>query len=133
MIALGTSVDFPAWAAIIVVVLGVVGTIGSAVAVFRQAAIKSTLEAQRLSMELIVTANAELRKAYDDQKKELDAERVARATLEGKLEVFTTHFAQQIIDIVTRTMMATTTRMVVTSTNDAPRSPEARERKDDHA
>ena len=79
MIALGTSVDFPAWAAIIVVVLGVVGTIGSAVAVFRQAAIKSTLEAQRLSMEVIVAANAELRKAYDDQKKELDAERVARA------------------------------------------------------
>lgn len=131
---MGTSVDFPAWAAIIVVVLGIVGTVGSAIAVFRQAAIKSTLEAQRLSMELIVTANAELRKAYDDQKKELDAERVARATLEGKLEVFTTHFAQQIIDIVTRTVAATTTtHMVVTSSNDVPRSPDARERKDDHA
>lgn len=131
---MGTSVDFPAWAAIIVVVLGIVGTVGSAIAVFRQAAIKSTLEAQRLSMELIVAANAELRKAYDDQKKELDAERVARATLEGKLEVFTTHFAQQIIDIVTRTVAATTTtHMVVTSSNDVPRSPDARERKDDHA
>ena len=131
---MGTSVDFPAWAAIIVVVLGIVGTVGSAIAVFRQAAIKSTLEAQRLSMELIVTANAELRKAYDDQKKELDAERVARATLEGKLEVFTTHFAQQIIEIVTRTVAATTaTHMVVTSSNDVPRSPDARERKDDHA
>jgi len=126
---MGTSVDFPAWAAIIVVVLGIVGTVGSAIAVFRQAAIKSTLEAQRLSMELIVTANAELRKAYDDQKKELDNERVARATLEGKLEVFTTHFAQQIIDIVTKTVAATkATQMVVT---EPQRDPSARDRKDD--
>ena len=130
---MGTSVDFPAWAAIIVVVLGIVGTVGSAIAVFRQAAIKSTLEAQRLSMELIVTANAELRKAYDDQKKELDNERVARATLEGKLEVFTTHFAQQIIDIVTRTVAATTTTHMTMKTGDiTPRDPSSRERKDDH-
>jgi hypothetical protein len=95
-----TSFDIPTWVAIIVAVLGIVGTVAAAVAVFRQVAIKA-------SLATIIEANAELRKSNDDLRRDLADERLARANLEGKLEVFTTHFAQQIIDIVTKTVQTT--------------------------
>jgi hypothetical protein len=102
MVAAATTFDVPTWLGVVVTIFGVVGTVGAAVAVIRQYAIKA-------SLATIIEANAELRKANDDLRLELNAERQARANLEGKLEVFTQHFAQQIIDVVTRTLEASRT------------------------
>lgn len=92
-----SNLEVSTWVAVFVAFLGVVGTIAASVAVWRQVAIKA-------SLATIIEANAELRRANDDLRLQLDTERQARATLEGKLEVFTSHFAQQIIDVVTRLM-----------------------------
>ena len=92
-----SNLEVSAWVAAVGASLGVVGTIAASVAVWRQVAIKA-------SLATIIEANAELRRANDDLRLQLDTERQARATLEGKLEVFTSHFAQQIIDVVTRLM-----------------------------
>ena len=92
-----SNLEVSAWVASLGASLGVVGTIAASVAVWRQVAIKA-------SLATIIEANAELRRANDDLRLQLDTERQARATLEGKLEVFTSHFAQQIIDVVTRLM-----------------------------
>lgn len=109
MIAAST-VEISAWVALPMAVLGMVATVAAAFAVWRQVAIKA-------SLLMIVEANAELRKANDDLRLQLDTERQARATLEGKLEVFTSHFAQQIIDVVTRLM---THRTYTTTTEVSP-------------
>jgi regulator of replication initiation timing len=94
------SVNVPSIIAVIIAILGGVGTIAAAVTVVRQQAIKA-------SLATIIEANAELRKANDDLRTELAEERQERAKLEGKIEVFTTHFAQQILDVVIRTVEAT--------------------------
>lgn len=113
-----SSQDIPMWLAVIVSLFGLVGTVAGAVAVFRQYAIKA-------SLATIIEANAELRLANDDLRKQLSAEREARANLEGKLEVFTQHFAQQIIDVVTQTL-ASAERSAAEA-----RNRNARTRKDD--
>jgi len=98
--------DVPVALGVVITVLGAVGSVAAAVAVWRQQAIKA-------SLQVLGEANAELRLANDDLRAALNDERQERAKLEGKLEVFTTHFAQQILDVVIRTVETTRT---ITST-----------------
>lgn len=102
-----TEINIPAIVAVIVALLGAAGSVAAAVAVWRQYAIKA-------SLATIIEANAELRLANEDLRRELNEERQERSKLEGKLEVFTTHFAQQILDVVIRTVE--TTRTITTAT-----------------
>ena len=102
-----SMVNIPAAVAVLVGLFGMIGSIAAAVAVVRQYAIKA-------SLATIIEANAELRLANDDLRRELNEERQERSKLEGKLEVFTTHFAQQILDVVIRTVE--TTRTITTAT-----------------
>lgn len=113
-----TSIDVPAWIAIVAAILGVATTLAAAIAVARQAAI-------RASLETIIQANDELRKDNADLRLRLDAEVRARASLEGKLELFTSHFAEQIVQAVIATVKRTSEL--------AARSPLSRDRKDDNA
>lgn len=105
-----STLEVSAWVGLPIAVLGMVATVAAAVAVWRQVAIKA-------SLATIIEANGELRRANEDLRVQLDTERQARATLEGKLEVFTSHFAQQIIDVVTRLM---THRTYTTTTEVSP-------------
>lgn len=133
MIGAGTSVDVPGWLAILVVILGAIGTVGAAVAVSRSASLKASMDAQSASMELIIAANAELRHVNEDMRKDLEQERRSRANLEGKLEVFTSHFADRIVDaVITTIKTAGPLVAAVSATNNPPqRNPSARERSDD--
>lgn len=112
------SIDVPAWIAIVAAILGVATTLAAAIAVARQAAI-------RASLDTIIQANDELRKDNADLRARLDAEVRARASLEGKLELFTSHFAEQIVQAVIATVKRTSEL--------AARSPMSRDRKDDNA
>lgn len=94
--------NVPVVVGVVVAAIGAIGAVAAAVAVWRQYAIKA-------SLATIIEANAELRLANDDLRRELNDERQERAKLEGKLEVFTTHFAQQILDVVIRTVETTRT------------------------
>lgn len=104
----------PGYVAAIVALLGLAGLIGGAWAVARQAAIRS-------SLSTIIEANAELRTANEDLRRELSAEREARAELAGRLDAVTTHLAEQLVEAVVRTVE----RM------QAGRSPESRSRSTD--
>lgn len=112
------TIDVPAWIAIVAAVIGVATTTAAAVAVSRQAAIRS-------SLDTIIETNEELRKANADLRARLDEEVKARASLEGKLELFTSHFAEQIVQAVVATVKRTSDLVA--------RSPLTRERKDDNA
>lgn len=101
---LSTSIDVPAWVAIVGTVLGIVAMIAAAVAIARQVAIKE-------SLATIIDANEELRKtnadlraehAIDREKwaRELAVEREKRAQLEGRLDAVTSHLADQIVTAV---------------------------------
>lgn len=92
--------DIPSWLGILATIIGIAGGVGAAVAVFRQQAIKA-------SLATIIEANAELREANKDLRQELEAERQKRAALEGKLDLFTDHFAQQIVSAVIETVRQT--------------------------
>ena len=98
--------NVPTALGVVITVLGAVGSVAAAFAVWRQQAIKA-------SLQVLGEANAELRLANDDLRAALNDERQERAKLEGKLEVFTTHFAQQILDVVIRTVE--TTRTITTA------------------
>jgi hypothetical protein len=93
-------VNVPMTLAVIVGVIGVIGSVAAAVAVSRQYAIKASLES-------IIVANKELREDNVHLRQRLaDAEKVT-ANLEGKLEVFTSHFAEQIVTAVVETVQRT--------------------------
>lgn len=94
------TVDIPAWLVIITTVLGLVGTVAAAVAVSRQVAIKESLKS-------IITANAELRADNDHLRTRLDDAAKTTENLKGKLEVFTSHFAEQIVQAVIETVERT--------------------------
>jgi len=97
---MGQQIDLPAWLVAITAVLGLIGTVAAAVAVARQVAIKSSLDA-------IIVANAELRADNDHLRTRLDDAAKTTANLEGKLEVFTSHFAEQIVRAVIETVERT--------------------------
>ena len=80
---------------------GLVGTIAASVAVSRQVAIKASLEA-------IVVANVELRADNEHLRVRLDDAAEATAKL-YKLEAFTSHFAEQIVQAVVETVRRTST------------------------
>jgi len=86
------------------VVLAVVGTIltlvavvAAAVAVWRSTAIRASLDTFRLS-------NEELRESNNELRRELADEREKRAILEGKVEALTSELAGQIVAAVMRAM-----------------------------
>ena len=86
------------------VVLAVVGTIltlvavvAAAVAVWRSTAIRAILDTFRLS-------NEELRESNNELRRELADEREKRAILEGKVEALTSELADQIVAAVMRAM-----------------------------
>lgn len=85
-IIFGTSIPVPAWLAVIGAVLTIAATAGAAWAVSRSSAMKS-------SLDMIVTANRELRD-------ELAAEKERRAQLEGRLDVLMSGLAERIIAAV---------------------------------
>jgi regulator of replication initiation timing len=90
---LGTTIDVPAWVAIVGAVFGAVSLIATSVAVGRQRAI-------RTSLDTLIEANEGLRKANDDLRAELKIEQEKRAQLEGRLDAVTSHLAEQIINAV---------------------------------
>ena len=95
-----TVIDIPSWLVVLATALGLVGTVAAAVAVSRQVAIKASLES-------IIVANKELREDNVHLRQRLaDAEKVT-ANLEGRLEVFTAHFAEQIVKAVVETVQRT--------------------------
>lgn len=95
-----TVIDIPAWLVVLATALGLIGSVAAAVAVSRQYAIKASLES-------IIVANKELREDNVHLRQRLaDAEKVT-ANLEGKLEVFTSHFAEQIVTAVIETVERT--------------------------
>lgn len=114
----GAVVDVPAWLLVIGTALGLVGTISAAIVIARQYAIKASLES-------IITANAELRADNEHLRARLDDEAKERSKLEGKLEVFTSHFAEQIVAAVVETVKRTSE---LVGTN---RNPNARTRATD--
>ena len=80
--------------------IGLVGTIAAAVAVARQYAIKE-------SLAQIIIANDELRHTNNDLRQRLaDSEKVI-AQLDAKVELFTSHFAEQIVKAVVDTVQRT--------------------------
>lgn len=95
-----SSIDVPAWVAVVAVVFGVATTAGSAWAVSRSAAVKS-------SLETIIETNAELRHANDDLRHELADEKLKRAELEGRLAIFVDTFAERIVSAVVETWRRT--------------------------
>ncbi len=121
-------VNVPAAIAVLVAVLGAIGSVAAAVAVWRQQGIKS-------SLDVLSKANAELRLANADLHAELANERLERSKLEGKLEVFTDHFAQRILDAVIETikrMQPMTTMTTITTPTTPTRSPSERTRTGDN-
>ena len=109
---LAQSVDVPLGIAIVVGVLGLIGTVAAAVAVARQYAIKA-------SLATIIEANAELRLTNIDLKARLDEEAQKRAHLSGQMDILTSHFAEQIVEAVVRTVERTSamrSQQVVTTT-----------------
>jgi hypothetical protein len=94
------TIDLPAWLVAVTATLGLVGTVAASFAVSRQVAIKASLES-------IITANAELRADNEHLRTRLDDAAKTTANLEGKLEVFTSHFAEQIVKAVIDTVERT--------------------------
>jgi len=123
-------VNIPGFVAALLAILGFVGTVAAAIAVIRQKGIEQSQQTMERSLDVLSKANAELRLANDDLHKELQTERLERAKLEGKLEVFTDSFAQKILDAVIETIkrvqpniaLATPTRSPLerTRTGDTP-------------
>lgn len=106
MIAAGTSIDLPAWAAILGLITSVAFTVTSAVIYSRQVIIRQTLAS-------VIDANTELRSANADLKGELAAAKLETAKLEGRLDAVTSHLADQIVkavaDAVARSPLTVTT------------------------
>ncbi len=97
---LAATIDLP----VVIVACGgvvtMIAALGAAVAIFRQAAIKA-------SLSTIIEANAELRKANDDLRVELSAEKEKRAVLEGRMSIFVDEFADRIVVAVMETWRRT--------------------------
>ncbi len=102
-----TVIDIPAWLVVISALLGLVGTVAAAVAVARQVAIRESLKS-------IILANDELRADNNHLRARLDDAAKTTANLEGKLEVFTSHFAEQIVAAVIETVERTTRLQALT-------------------
>ena len=81
-------------------VVTLIAALGAAVAIFRQSAIK-------VSLSTIIETNAELRRANDDLRAELAAEKEKRAVLEGRMSIFVDEFADRIVVAVMETWRRT--------------------------
>lgn len=89
-----SSVDIPAIVLVVGGVITALTAVGAGWAVFRTAAI-------RASQSTIIEANAELRRANDDLRKEIAEERLKSAELAGRLSVFVDGLADRIVLAVT--------------------------------
>lgn len=90
------TVDLPVLVVASGGVVTLIAALGAAVAIFRQAAIKA-------SLSTIIETNAELRRANDDLRQELAAEKERRAVLEGRMSIFVVEFADRIVSAVMET------------------------------
>lgn len=97
---LAEYLNIPGWVAAFVGLIGLVGTIAAAVAVARQYAIKE-------SLAQIIVANDELRHTNNDLRQRLAESEKATAAQGAKLELFTSHFAEQIVHAVVETVQRT--------------------------
>ena len=102
--AASTTVDLPAWLAVVGAVLTLAATGGTAWQIARSKSIEATLNT-------LTIANAELRKANDDLRLERDddrtkfsaelaAEREKRAELEGRMSLLLDGMAERIVGAV---------------------------------
>lgn len=94
---LATTIDVPAWVAIVGTTILILSTVIGGVVAARQVAIKQ-------SLEVITAANVELRLANADLHSQLADEREKRAALEGRLDAITGDLADQIIKAVADTL-----------------------------
>lgn len=97
---LGATVDMPVAVAVVAGLISILTAIGGAWVVVRQSAIKT-------SLSTIIEANAELRRANDDLRRELAEEKVRRGEIEGKLSVFVDEFASRIVEAVVQAWQRT--------------------------
>lgn len=107
------SIDIPAWLFAVSALFGLVGTISASVAVSRQVAIKASLES-------IIVANGELRADNEHLRVRLDEAARASAIMEGKLEAYTSHFAEQIVQAVIETVRHSSALVVTAETTVSP-------------
>lgn len=92
MFAVGSGVVAD-WVGIAGGIIGLIVAAALGVAIWRQKAIKQ-------SLQMIVEANEGLRTANADLRTELAAEKVKRADLEGRLAVFVDGLAERIVSAV---------------------------------
>lgn len=80
--------------------LALVGVIGAAVAIFRSAQVKSSLDVMKSTIDVISTANNELRTELTSEKNARDADRhhcdQQLAEMRGQLQTLTGDFGRQI-------------------------------------
>lgn len=90
------AVDMPSWLVVVGGLLSSASLLAGAVAFYRVAAVRGTVDALRATLETVTLGNDELRKVNDDLRRELGEAHKDFARLEGQLQMLTGHLGGQI-------------------------------------